>query len=339
VVEIVTIAGPLEPDRLRWVADVYGRADPKFRRTDLLEHLYTQSPAGGGLHAFALDEGRPVGHCSVVPMPARLGSEPLRSGKLEALFLEERYRGRRPGREPVVLELLSQLYAFADEHGIEVVHAYATPRIGRIIGFTPLEGVGEPSFVAIVSPEPEASTVRRWGERGLAAAQRAARTLASAGASSGGVVREATPADVDLAEAELPLADSWTSIAEDAWDWYRASPLVRVLELEECRALVQLPGKPREPVRLIGWRPEQAGVRPAVNLLAALNRLARQEGAATLRFQPWRSPAADGDLQRACRLLALVRRRDLTTLWVRSRDPALARSDAVVSTALFSLGF
>ncbi len=73
MVEIVTLAGPLEPERLRWVADVYGRADPKFERTDVLEHLYTRSPAGGGLHAFALDDGRPVGHCSVVPHagPAR----------------------------------------------------------------------------------------------------------------------------------------------------------------------------------------------------------------------------------------------------------------------------
>jgi GNAT superfamily N-acetyltransferase len=337
--EIVTIAGPLEPERLRWIADLYGRADAKFRRTDVLEHLFTQSPAGGGLHAFALAEGRPVGHCSVVPMPARRGSEPLRTGKLEALFVEEPYRGQRQGRKPVVLELLSQLYSFADEHGIEVVHAFLTRRIGRITGFTPLEGVGEPSFVAIVTPEPAASTARRLGERGLAFGQRAAQAVASVGAASGGIVREATAADADLAAADLPPTGCWTSVAEDAWDWYRASPLVRVLELKECRALVQLPGKPREPVRLIGWRPERAGLRPALNLLVALGRLARREGAATLRFQPWRSPPANGDLWLACRLLAFLPRHDLTTLWVRMHDPALARPEAVLSTPLFSLGF
>lgn len=329
MVEIVTLEGPLEPERLRWVADVYGRADPKFLRADVLEHLYTRSPAGGGLHAFALDDGRPVGHCSVVPMPARLGAAPLRSGKLEALFLEEPYRGRQTGRGPVVRELLSRLYEFADDHGIDVVHAYATPRIGRVIGFTPLEGVGAPSFVSIVAP-------RRWSERTVAAAQRATRV---AFGRREGMLRPGAAADVDLAAAEPPPAARWTSLAEDAWDWYRTSPLVRVFELPDSRALVQIPGKPREPVRLIGWRPSRPGVRPALALLSALARLARREGAGTLRFQPWGSPAANGDLRRACRLLGFLARPDLTTLWVRAPDPALARAEAVVPTPFFSVGF
>jgi hypothetical protein len=329
MVEIATLAGPLEPERLRWVADVYGRADPKFRRTDVLEHLYTRSPAGGGLHAFALDDGRPVGHCSVVPMPARRGTAPLRSGKLEALFLEEQYRGRRPNGEPVVRELLTQLYAFADEHELDVVHAYATPRIGRIIGFDPLEGVGAPSRVAIV-------LARRRAERALASAQWIARAVVRNGEP---LLREARADDLDLVAADPPAAGRWTSLAEDAWDWYRSSPLVRVVELAGSRALVQIPGKAGEPVRLIGWRPERAGLRPAAALLASLARVAEREHAGAVRFQPWESPAANGDLRRACRLLGFVTRRDVTTLWVRARDPALARADAVVSTPLFSLGF
>jgi hypothetical protein len=329
MVEIVTLAGPLEPERLRWVADVYGRADPKFERSDVLEHLYARSPAGGGLHAFALDDGRPVGHCSVVPMPARRGTEPLRSGKLEALFLEEPYRGRRPDAEPVVRELLTRLYTFADEHELDVVHAYATPRIGRIIGFDPLEGVGEPSLVAIASPRSRPERAVAWGQR---VARVAVRTEEPK-------LREARPDDLDLAAADPPAAGRWTSLAEDAWDWYRSSPLVRVVELPEGRALVQVPGKPGEPLRLVGWRAERAGVRPAAAMLAALARVGEREGAGTVRFQPWGSPAANGDLRRACRLLGFVTRRDLTTLWVRARDPALARPEAVESTPLFALGF
>lgn len=112
--EIVTVAGPLEPRRLRSVAELYGRADPKYLRDEVLAHLLTQSPAGAAMHAFALDGGQPVGHCAVVPMLARYGSDSLRVGKLEALYLDEPYRGRRPGEQWVVLSLLDRLYTFAD---------------------------------------------------------------------------------------------------------------------------------------------------------------------------------------------------------------------------------
>lgn len=332
--EVVTIEGPLEPEQLRWVIDLYGRADPKYRRRDFAEHLFTRSPAGPALHAFAVAGGRGVGHCCVVPLPARLGREPLRSGKLEALFLEEAHRGRPADGEPVVVSLLSRLYAFADERGIAVVHAYATPKIGKIIGFTPLEGVGEPSLVSIVAP-------KSWSERGLAAAQRAARSVAGAGRAEARL-RPAALADADLAHAPPPPPGVWTSLVEDAWDWYRSSPLVRVLELpgeDGCRALVQVPGEPAEPVRLIGWRPARGGFRPALLLLAALGHLARGTGATTLRFQPWASEAADGTLRRACRLTGFVPRSDLSTLWIRTNDAELARPDRIIPTPLFYLGF
>ena len=152
-------------------------------------------------------------------------------------------------------------------------------------------------------------------------------------------LREARGDDLDLAAADPPGHGRWTSLAEDAWDWYRSSPLVRVLELPDSRALVQVPGKPGEPLRLVGWRAERGGLRPAAAMLAATARVAEREGAGTVRFQPWESPAANDDLRRACRLLGFVTRRDLTTLWVRARDPALARAEAVVSTPLLSLGF
>ena len=106
-----------------------------------------------------------------------------------------------------------------------------------------------------------------------------------------------------------------------------------------CRALLQVPGAPGEPVRVIGWRPARAGLVPAFLLLGAAGRLARHSAAGTLRFQPWASSAGNGTLERACRLLGFVPRRDLTTLWVRTQDPALARTDAVVPTPLLYLGF
>jgi hypothetical protein len=332
--EIVTVGGPLDDERLGWVMDLYGRADPKYRRRDVAEHLLTQSPAGPALHGFAVSDGRGVGHCCVVPLPARRGDEPLRSGKLEALYLEEAQRGRPDAGEPVVVSLLSRLYALADERGIAVVHAYATPTIGRIIGFTPLAGVGEPSLVSIVAP-------RSWPERGLAAAQRVARALAGAGRIRA-MLRAATPMDADLVAAPPPPAGHWTSLVDDAWDWYRASPLVRVLELpgpSGGRALVQVPGSPGETLRLIGWRAARDGLRPALRLVAALGRLAESTGAGSIRYQPWASDAAFGTLRRALRLTGFVSRNDLDTLWVRTSDAELAHPARIVPTPLFYLGF
>jgi GNAT superfamily N-acetyltransferase len=351
MVEILTLEGPLEPGRLRWVAELYGLADPKYRELEVLEHLFTRGPAGPALHAFALDDGQPVGHCAVVPMPARRGHEELRCGKVEALFVAESHRGRRDSGEPVVLTLLGRLYAYAEERGLELLHAYVRPEVGRLFlrfGFEALP-LGERSLVAVSRPSTLSSTrLRAWG-LALAAAQTAAQVAASGLARlattrrrAEAILRVPTAVDVDLVDAPPPPPDRWTVLASDAWDWYRASPWLRVLELDgphgSC-ALVQLPGSPGDPVRLVGWRPRSPGLVPALLLLREAARVARRTGAGTLRFQPWASPAGDGTLERACRLLGFVARSDFTTLYVRARDPGLARSEAVAPTPLLYLGF
>ena len=50
--EILTVAG-LDDERVRWVADLYGNADPKYRDRAFLEHLLLRNPIGPSLHAFA----------------------------------------------------------------------------------------------------------------------------------------------------------------------------------------------------------------------------------------------------------------------------------------------
>lgn len=335
--EIVTVEGPLDASRLRWIADLYGQADPKYRRDDVLAHLLARSPAGPALHAFALDGGRAVGHCAVVPQRGLRGSAELRCGKLEALWIEEAHRGRRPGEEPLYRTLLDPLYDFADEHGFELVHGHATPRIGRVIRFVPLNGVGRPSLVSVVAPRTRAVAA-------LAGVQLAVRELAYAFSQAGGAaaIRAPGAGDADLVAAAPPPEGRWTVVLGDAWEWYRSSPLLRVVEVgghHGCRALIQVPAAPLEPVRIVGWRSERPGLRSAAALLGAAGRIARETGAPTLRFQPWPSEAGDGALERACRLLGFVRRADQTTLWVRTHDPELARPDAVVPSPLFYLGF
>ena len=328
---IVTVAG-LDEQRLTWVADLYGNADPKYLDRAFLEHLFLQNPVGPSLHAFAVDGERPVGHCCVVRTNARVGSADLPAGKLEALWIEASHRRQRgPHGATLVRTMLDRLYAFSDANGIRLVHALATPRIGRVIAFTPLLPVGERSRVGVAAGNSPAAT-------SLGLVQRA---LREAGAAPLGPVslRPATEADADLADVPVPAEGRWTIVAGDAWDWYRASPLIRVLELESCRALVQLPASPHEPLRIVGWRSERPGVRAGLKLLAAAGRLARAKGAATLRFQPWDGPAGDGSLGRACRLAGLVPRDDLTTVWVHSPDRELVRPEAAVSSPFLYLGF
>jgi len=347
MVELITVEGPLERRMLRSIADLYGCTDPKYLREDVLDHLFARSPAGPALHAFALEGARPVGHCAVVPIRARRGSTEFRCGKLEALFLEEPHRGRRAGQRPVVLELLDRLYAFADERGIELIHALATPRIGRMIRFVPLDDVGNRTLVSATGTgAPELG--RLLPTRALAGAQSVVREVGYAVANvvarrtGATTLRGPTAADADLAESAPPPRDRWTVVATDSWDWYRSSPLLRVLEIpgpDGSRALLQVPGAPGEPIRVIGWRPRRAGLVPAFLLLGATGRLARHSGATTLRFQPWASHAGNGTLERACRLLGFVARRDVTTLWVRTHDSKLARADAVVPTPLLYVGF
>jgi hypothetical protein len=269
-------------------------------------------------------------------MRARRGSGELRCGKLEALFLEEQYRGRRAGEQPVVLDLLERLYTFTDERGIELLHGLATPRIGRIIGFLPLVGVGKRTLVSATSRRPLTAPQGAVRELGYAVAKVAARGPRPM------TLRAPTEDDVDLVEGPPAPPGRWTVLAADAWGWYRSSPLLRVLEIggpDGCRALLQVPGSSREPVRIVSWRPARPGLVPALVLIGAAGRLARRSGAATLRFQPWASRAGNGALERACRLLGFVPRADVTTLWIRTRDPALARPDAVVATPLLYLAF
>lgn len=339
--EIVTVEGPLADRRLEAVADLYGAVDAKYRHASVLEHLLVRSPAGPALHAFAVDGGRTVGHCAAVPMWARRGPERFRCAKVEALVVAASHRGRREGEQPVVLRLLENLVDAADAQDIELLHAFVRPDVGRVfVGFARIPA-GGPSLVSVTRPGALGSRVLRLQGAALSVAQGAVRTLAALAVRARGsaTLRPAEEADADLVAAALPPPGQWTVLADDAWDWFRAAPGVRVLEVTEARALIQLPGSTGDALRLVGWRSERSGVVPATRLLRAAYPLARDAGAATVRVQPWPAEPGDGALERACRLLGFVRRRDFTTLYVRARDPELARAGALAPTPLLSLGF
>jgi hypothetical protein len=337
VVEVVTAEGPLEEARLGWVADLYGEVDPKYRDLTYIENLFSRGPAGPALHAFATDDRVPVGHAAVVPTPARRGRGTLRAGKLEALVVEASHRGSRGEGPPVVRLMLDALYALADARGFEVIHAYVLPRVGRTIRFTRLDGVAAPSLVSLLKPT-------RTGAKGraewlLATAQRSARAIAGLGGAraSARIVRPVAAGDSGLLKTPSLQAEAWAIVADGALDWYASSPYLRILEPGDgARALVQLPGSPRDALRVAAWESPSPGIGSALVLLDAAARLGRESDAATLRLQ---FAPLDPSLRRAARALGFVERNDLSTLWVRTADPDLARPDAVRATPSLYLGF
>jgi hypothetical protein len=347
MVEIVTFKGPLDTDRLGWIAALYGRVDPKYAELAFLEHLFSRAPAGPALHVFALADDRPVGHCAVVPMLAGNDVRTLLCGKVEALFVDESCRGRRGDAPPVAMQMRDRLYELAGEKGIELLHAYVRPEVGRILDLTPIR-VGERSLVAVVRPW----DLNLRGQRAVAVVlgslQSVLRAIAAvflwrwSRTSSVVGLRLPAPEDIDLVSVPPPTDGRWSVLVQSAWEWHCSSPYLRVLEIAGARgsrALVQLPGSSGEALRLIGWLPRRKGPAPALLLLGAVFRLARRRGAGTVRFQPTAGRENDATLRRACRLLGYLARDDFTTLYVRSQDAMLGRANAVAASPLFYLGF
>ena len=69
--------------------------DAKYRSLSYVRHQFVDNLFGWSVNIFALAEGRAVGHCGVIPFRARRGAEPFIAGKLEALAVDGRHRGRR----------------------------------------------------------------------------------------------------------------------------------------------------------------------------------------------------------------------------------------------------
>ncbi len=235
MVEIITIEGPLGANQLRWIADLYGRIDSKYAEPAFLEHLFSRAPAGPALHAFALADHRPIGHCAVVPMMAGKAGNTVLCGKVEALFVEEPYRGRRAGAQPVVLQMRDRLYELASEKGIGLLHAYVRPEVGRVLDLNPLQ-VGEPSLVAVVRSRALNAPAQRAVGAVLATLQSVLRVSIFVSlwpwtrTSSAAGWRPPAAEDLDLVAAPRPTDGRWTLLVTGSWEWHCSSPYLRPRE-------------------------------------------------------------------------------------------------------------
>jgi hypothetical protein len=347
-IEIEAMRGPLDDERLGWIADVYGVVDAKYASLEFLRHQFVDNPFGWSAHVFVLDDGRAVGHCSGIPFRARRGEEAVVAGKIEAVVVDADHRGRRPDGRNLATEMLSTLYPFGLECGMDGLFGFAPPHVARVHVRAGCHDVpaNSPAHTLLTHPSAylcgERSAKRRAAVRLLAAGQTAAATtgaVVSRVLSRRGPHRleRPTAADAELAAA-IPAPDAWTVSGADAWDWYVGSGTLEALEIpgrDGSRALVRIPTSGSSPGQIVAWRPRRPGLLPALALLDTAGRIARERGTPTLRFQPWNGAGGDGSLTRACTVLGFASRPE-APLVVYSRDP---RFDELRVTPFFYVTF
>jgi hypothetical protein len=344
-IEILPIRGPLEGERLAWISNLYGAIDAKYASSDFVHHQFVANPFGWTAHVFVLDDGRPVGHCCAVPFRARRGDEVLVAGKIEAVVVDGEHRGRRPDGRHLAAEMLATLYPFGLETGIDVLFGLAPPHVARVHVRAGCHEVAThaPAYTIITDAaaftRSNPSRRRRITAGTLAAAQGALTTVA--GRLHRGTraldLEAPTASDADLADAQID-GDHWTISGSDAWEWFAGSRTIEALEIpgkSGCRALVRFPTTGTAPAQIVAWQPRRTGLAPALTLLGAAAKMARERGAPTLRFQPWAGRGGDGSLGRACSVLGFLRRPE-AALVVYSHDPAM---DSLRLTPFFYITF
>lgn len=348
MIEFLKINTPPTDEHLTWLAELYGPVDPKYASLDFVRHQFRNNPFGWSALVFALDDGEPIAHCGAVPFCARMAGGELLAGKIEAVVVAESHRGRRTeSGASLAVEMLSTMYAFAHESGIEILFGLAPPRVSAIHARAGCERVTAhaPTFVLFTHPR---AAAREWSRRGrvlaacVGAAQNAVGMLAygmarvAAGAWRTPVLGPPTPSDAPL--GEIRVGDgAWTVAGGDAWDWYTGSGVLQALEIGGRfggRAILRV-GAPGSSLQVVAWRPRRAGALSATLLLGASRRLARRRGAPTLRYQPWPAPAGDGRLQRTARLLGFARRSS-TELVVHTNDADLRALEIVVTPFFYA---
>jgi hypothetical protein len=336
-VELVSLSGQLTEEHVGWIVDLYGPVDAKYRSHAYVRRQFVENPFGWSVNVFAVAADKPVGHCGVIPFRARRGAETFVAGKLEALAVDAAHRGRRTeDGGSVATDILTRLYPFGVENGMEVVFGLAPPPVARIHvrAGCHLVPTGAPAFTSIVDSVTFGHGV---AARGLGLAQRALLGAASAALPRGSRIGEPSEDDADLALTPGDV-QAWTVSGADSWKWFAASGVLRTLDLPGrtgSRALVRLDESQPTTVQIVAWRPRRTGLAPALRLLAAAAALAREHRAPTLRFQPWRGDGDERTLARACLLTGFLRRPEADLLLY----PDGSVHDAVRLTPFFYITF
>jgi hypothetical protein len=335
MIELRVLRGPLGDKETRAIVDLYGPADRKYEDPQFARHQFAKNAYGWTLHAFASDDGRAVGHCALLPIPARAGAETVVSGKFEALAVLPEYQSSTLADGRLVgLGLLAELYERAGDEGFALLHDLAQPELGLMhrmhgarrvpVPWQTFVGVGDRRQLrALSAGRAVAGTALAYWQR---AAQRASIPL-----SGRARVRAATPGDEPPPPHE-PQPGTWTIEAADMWEWLVGSGLLAwVEEPSGGRALVRVPGPAAQAAELLDWRPGRRGLAGAVATITAIARLGREGRSVRIA-----NPSGDDDLRRAAHLLGLLPAREPLMLYVKSLRADIDATNVTVTPFFFA---
>lgn len=335
MIELHILRGPLQDGALQAVVDLYGPVDRKYADIDFARHQFVHNVYGWSLHAFAYDAGSAVGHCALLPIPARFGAETVVSGKFEALAVLPEYQSSTLADGRLVgLALVADLYARAADEGFAILHDLAQPELGLMhrmhgarrvpVPWPTFVGAGDRRYLgALGSGRALAGTT-------LAYWQRAAQ-LAATPAFGSARVRDVKPSDEPPRTRDVP-SDAWTIEAADMWEWLVETGLLAwVEEPSGGRALIRAPGPASQASELLDWRPggrPLAGAVATINVVARIGRVGRSVRIA--------DPAGDAELRRAARLLGLIRAREPLMVYVKSLRSDIDGTNVAVTPFFFA---
>lgn len=335
MIEVLTHRLAVGERETNWIVDLYGGVDQKYADPEFVRHQFAGNPLGWSLHAFALDGEVPVGHCALLPLPARLGTDTVVAGKFEAFAVRPEYQSAALENGRLIgLGLLADLYARARDEGFSILHDLAAPDLGVMhrlhgaqrvpIPWRTFIGVGDRRVVG------ELQTRRALAATSLAALQSALRRISSAVADSA-VVRMAEPTDAPPARRVVPT-DAWTLDAPDIWEWLVGSGLLAwVDEPSGGRALVRVPGPARQAAELLDWSPGSHRFTGAVAAIAEVAQLGGEGRSVRVG-----NTSDDPGLKRAARALGLVTSRRPQTLYVKTLHTDIDASNVVVTPYFFA---
>ena len=351
--------GPLEHAALEWVSNLYGRVDPKYRSLEFLRHLFADNPAGSSFHVFAIDSSRsdPVGHCAIIPLVVRNGSDRIVSGKVEAFFLEEDARTLEVhvagGVQPLAIAMLAALYDLAEAEGIAMLHAISNEELGvlhRLVGCRRRTLPGT-VFISLgrspASRARESRLLKRVAVSVIGVAQRMTAAVAyvvskaATGSWGSTTVRIATAGDLPDVACR-PTCDIWTVAPGDAWEWWIGGGAFRVVAwpgMPGTSALVREGSGTGEFDQLIAWHPSRGTLWEAILCVSTLQRLAVLHGRAGARVHMWPGLGGMRWIELACRLAGYLPRRERLTMYVRSPSPDRWGQARLEPSPFFYLGF
>lgn len=330
------LRGAVDDEGTSLIVDLYGTVDRKYADPRFVRHQFTSNPLGWSLHVFALEDGRPVGHCALIPMPARVDGTAVVSGKFEAFTVHPDHQASTLSDGRLVgLAILTELYAGAADAGFAVLHDLVPPDLGLMHRLHGAHRVPVPWQTLVGVGDRRA--LRSFGGARAAAARGLARWQQSLRSSTTPFAGRAVVREVAASDEPPPLRDgrpscSWTIEAADMWEWLVGTRLlVWVEERSGGRALVRLPGPAAQSAELLDWQP---GRRPLAGAVATINEVARLgTGGRSVRIS---NPRGDARLLLAAQLLGFLPAPEPLTLYVKSMGSELDATDVTVTPYFFA---